>query len=61
MDVGLIQRKSIGAFVASDQDKIPKLFTPLTIRGQTFPNRILVRIEKVHSVALDFISSRQLI
>lgn len=43
MDVGLVQNKPIGQIIESTQPKsVPKLFTPFTIRDQTFPNRILV-------------------
>lgn len=49
MDVGLIQRKEIGAVIIPKQpEKIPKLFTPFTIRGQTFSNRILVSTKKTN-------------
>lgn len=43
MDVGLRQNKPIGEIIESTKpETIPKLFTPLTIRDQTFPNRIMV-------------------
>lgn len=43
MDVGLIQDKPVGAIIEATKPKnIPKLFTPFTIRDQTFPNRIMV-------------------
>lgn len=43
MDVGLIQDKQVGAIIeATKPEKIPKLFTPITIRDTTFPNRIMV-------------------
>ncbi|KAG4067786.1 hypothetical protein HA402_010472 [Bradysia odoriphaga] len=43
MDVGLSQNKPIGQVIESTHPKtVPKLFTPFTIREQTFPNRILV-------------------
>lgn len=43
MDVGLLQDQSVGAIIEATQPKnIPKLFTPFTIRDQTFPNRIMV-------------------
>ena len=41
MDVGLIQRKTVGALLKPNAES-PKLFTPLTIRGATFQNRIFV-------------------
>jgi len=45
MDVGLIQRKSVGAIRNRNcKCATPKLFTPLTIRGATFQNRIFVSL-----------------
>lgn len=43
MDVGLIQDKRVGDIIAATKpNHVPKLFTPFTIRDQTFPNRIMV-------------------
>lgn len=43
MDVGLVQDRPIGEIIEITKPKtIPKLFTPFTIRDQTFPNRIMV-------------------
>jgi len=57
MDVGLIQRKSVGALRNCTGDS-PKLFTPLTIRGVTFQNRIFVSLSfakfPLHDAHLSF-------
>lgn len=43
MDVGLIQNQPIGEIIERTKPAtIPKLFTPITIRDQTFPDRIMV-------------------
>lgn len=45
MDVGLVQNRPVGVIIESTKPKnIPKLFTPFTIRDQTFPNRIMVQL-----------------
>ncbi len=59
MDVGLRQSQPIGEIIESTKPKnVPKLFTPLTIRDQTFPNRIMV-IQFVNLIEVILASDRK--